>query len=319
MTTRLAATAAAALALIAAPPAARADEGGVSFWVPGQYGSFAAIAPQPGFALPMVGYFYSGSAGASEAIPVGGRLELGLDGRYLGEFFVPSYAPDTTFLGARPNFSAMFITAYSEASAVGQLGPLATAISDTQVGVGDIIPTAQLFWNSGVHNWMAYATGDIPVGSYDPDRLANIGLGHAAIDLGGAYTYLDRQKGIEFSAAAGLTYNFENPDTDYTSGIDAHLDWAVARLVNEKFFFGAVGYVYQQLTPDKGQPAILGEFKSRTIGIGPQIGYTFDAGGVPIFTNLRGYLEIDVKNRTKGGGMFFTLNIPLNAPKAAAK
>ena len=28
--------------------AARADEGGVSYWLPGQYGSFAAIAPAPG-------------------------------------------------------------------------------------------------------------------------------------------------------------------------------------------------------------------------------------------------------------------------------
>ena len=29
---------------------------------------------------------------------------------------------------------------------------------------------------------MAYLAGDIPVGSYNPDRLANIGIGHGAID-----------------------------------------------------------------------------------------------------------------------------------------
>ena len=35
---------------------------------------------------------------------------------------------------------------------------------------------------------MAYLAGDIPVGSYNPDRLANIGIGHGAIDTGGAIT-----------------------------------------------------------------------------------------------------------------------------------
>lgn len=42
----------------------RADEGGVSFWEPGQYGSFAAIAPSPGWSLPLMFYSYGGSKGA---------------------------------------------------------------------------------------------------------------------------------------------------------------------------------------------------------------------------------------------------------------
>jgi hypothetical protein len=33
----------------------------------------------------------------------------------------------------------------------------------------------------------------------------------------------------------------------------------------------------------------------------PQIGYNFYVGGVPIFTNLRGYVEFDTKNRLGGG------------------
>jgi hypothetical protein len=32
---------------------------------------------------------------------------------------------------------------------------------------------------------MTYLTGDIPVGAYDPTRLSNLGIGHAAIDGGG--------------------------------------------------------------------------------------------------------------------------------------
>ena len=37
---------------------------------------------------------------------------------------------------------------------------------------------------SGVNNYMVYGTGDIPVGDYNSARLANLGLGHGAIDGG---------------------------------------------------------------------------------------------------------------------------------------
>lgn len=84
--------------------------------------------------------------------------------------------------------------------------------------------------DTGVHNWMSYVTGDIPVGAYDSRRLANIGIGHAAIDAGGAYTYFNQQDGREFSVVGGLTYNWENNDTKYKNGIDSHVDWAVSHL-----------------------------------------------------------------------------------------
>jgi hypothetical protein len=43
--------------------------------------------------------------------------------------------------------------------------------------------------------------------------LANLGLGHGAIDAGGGYTYLNPATGHEFSAVAGFTYNFLNTTT----------------------------------------------------------------------------------------------------------
>ena len=43
---------------------------------------------------------------------------------------------------------------------------------------------ASLRWNHGVHNFMIYGTGDIPVGTYDPSNLANLGIGHGAADGG---------------------------------------------------------------------------------------------------------------------------------------
>src|SRR5579872_4568730 len=65
------------------------------------------------------------------------------------------------------------------------------SVSESLTGVGDLYPMVTLKWNNGVHNWMTYATGDIPVGAYDPMRIANLGIGHGAIDGGGGYTYFN--------------------------------------------------------------------------------------------------------------------------------
>ena len=35
-----------------------ADEGGASFWLPGQYGSLAAVPAEPGWLLPII-YYHS--------------------------------------------------------------------------------------------------------------------------------------------------------------------------------------------------------------------------------------------------------------------
>jgi hypothetical protein len=292
---------------------ARADEGGVSYWTPGQYGSFAAIAPSPGWSLPLVFYNYGGSIGGQQPLTRGNLLTTGLTGSLDGLFIVPTYTLNTTILGAVPSFSMAILPAYSAASASVGLGPLSLFHSDSIWGGSDLYPTAQLFWNrGGVNNFMAYLTGDIPVGSYNPDRLVSIGIGHGAIDVGGAYTYLNTKTGTEFSVTLGFTGNFTNPSTNYTNGIDSHLDLAAAQCLNQQFFVGAVAYVYQQLTPDRGQRAILGSNESRTRGVGPQIGYNFNVNGTAIYTNLRAYWEFDSFRRLQGHSVFVTVNLPLS-------
>ncbi|WP_170844813.1 SphA family protein [Aliiruegeria lutimaris] len=287
-----------------------ADEGGVSFWLPGQYGSFAAIPPETGFSMPLVTYAYSGDVSTGQEIDLGGEIRLGINARYLGQFIIPTYSPDTEVLGGRVAFSLATIIAYSDVSADATLGPLSGSTSKDVSGFGDLYPTAQLFWNNGTHNWMAYVTGAIPVGDYEPDRLTNIGLGHGAIDVGGAYTYFNPENGWEASATLGITHNFENPDTNYTNGDSVHLDWAVSKFLSENWQLGAVGFAYRQISDDKGAPAVLDGFRSETYGIGPQIAYSGEFDGRPIYASLRAYNEFETKNRTEGVGAFFTLSIP---------
>jgi hypothetical protein len=293
--------------------AASADEGGLSFWLPGQYGSFAAVAPEPGWSMPLMYYNYGGSVSRGTALPRGRILSSGLNASFDGLFVVPTYTPDTTILGARPNFSLAFAPSYASTSANVGIGRLSASRSDSLFGASDLYPTAQLFWHANASNFMVYVTGDIPVGSYDPNRLSNIGIGHAAIDGGGAYTYLNLKTGTEFSATLGFTGNFRNNSTGYTNGIDSHLDLGAAQFLSEKFYVGAVGYYYQQLTADSGQLSVLGPNESRTRGIGPQIGYDFNVDGVSVFTNLRGFIEFDSYRRLEGHSIFFTVNVPLSA------
>lgn len=292
---------------------ARADEGGVSFWLPGQYGSFAAVAPTPGWSLPAFFYNYGGSVGKEHLLPRGHLLSAGLSTSFYALFIAPTYTPDGMILGSRPSFSVAFAPSYNTTSAAIGVGALSASRSDSLFGGTDLYPTAQLYWDFGNHNVMVYAAGDIPVGSYDPDRLSNIGIGHGAIDGGGAYTYLNTKTGTELSATLGFAKNFENPSTNYTNGIDAHLDLGAAQFLTEHFFVGAVGYYYQQLTADSGQLPILGPNESRTRGVGLQTGYNFSVDGVSIYTNLRGYTEFGSYRRTQGHAIYFTVGIPLSA------
>ena len=170
---------------------------------------------------------------------------------------------------------------------------------------------------------MTYMMGDIPIGAYDPTRLANLGIGHGAIDGGAGYTYFDPTKGHEFSAVAGLTYNLENSQTNYRNGNDFHVDWATLQFLSKQFFVNAVGYVYKQITADSGAPPILGDFKSRAVGVGPQIGFIFPVGTMQGYLNIKGYKEFDNENRPAGWNGWVTFAISPAAPalgtRASAK
>src|ERR1700756_266864 len=117
-------------------------------------------------------------------------------------------------------------------------------------------------------------------------RLSNVDTGHGAIASGVGYTYFDPNSGHEFSAVTGFTYNFVNPSTGYQNGIDWHLDWGASQFLSKQAFVGAVGYFYDQVTPDRGSLPILGPIESRVIGIGPQLGFNFPSASVQGFLGL---------------------------------
>lgn len=291
---------------------ARADEGGVAFWLSGQYASFAAVPVSIGWSMPLIGYRYDGGVSAEEELRPGNLVTEGLDTTMPLLMVQPTYAPKTKIWGAQAAFGLAFGLSNNSSNANVAVGGIPGGLyrSDSVTGLTDLYPIASLSWTKDNNNWMAYVTGDIPVGSYDPNRLANIGIGHAAIDSGGGYTYFNEATGREFSAVLGVTYNFENNDTDYQNGIDIHLDWAVSQFLNKHWQVGLAGYVYGQLTGDSGPRAFQDGLKSSVAAIGPQIGYSFTMNNQAAYMNLRAYWEFGAKNRVEGTAVFATASIP---------
>jgi hypothetical protein len=296
---------------------AYADEGGVSFWFPGQYGSLAAVPSEPGFSLPLIYYHYSGDASGSMEFSQGGNIRLGLEEDLDMMLAVPTYVFATPVFGGQAQVSVAGAYGRVDVDVDATLtgpngGVLSGSESDTNTNFSDLYPSASLRWNHGVHNTMVYVMGGVPVGSYKVDRLANIGTNHWSLDGGFGYTYLNPETGREFSATAGLTYNFENPDTDYQNGIDFHLDWGASQFLSEQWHMGLVGYFYYQLTGDSGAGAVLGDFKSSVNAIGPQAGYIFKMWGKEAYLNLKGYWEFGAENRPEGWHTWLTLVLPFD-------
>jgi len=191
-------------------------------------------------------------------------------------------------------------------------------ISDTVTGFGDLSPQVSLRWTAGVHNLMTYATGNIPVGVYNRSRLSNMGIGHGALDGGAGYTYFNEQTGYEFSAVAGLTYNFLNPSTQYQNGVDVHLDWGASRFLTKRLKVGLVGYLYNQASCDGGSGDRVGCFQSRVAGAGGQIGYIVPMVDLEGNVNVKAYKEFAAANRPDGWNFWLTYTLSPAEPAPAS-
>lgn len=318
------------LALLAPPDPALADAGGLSFWLPGAFGSLAAAPGVPGWSYATI-YLHlqsSGGRGANFVLPGGGRgaVAVGLTDH------ADALVQGITYTFAQPVLGGQAAVAVLGAPGnvgvgVGATltGPLGNTVSgvrtDNRTTFADVFYQGTLKWNQGVHNEMVYITGNIPSGTYDSSRLANLSLGFVAVDAGAGYTYFDPKAGNEFSVVAGLTYSAPNRDLQYQNGIDFHLDWAASKFLSKTFQVGVVGYYFQQITDDHGPGAVLGGFRGMTVGIGPQVGFLFPNlfEGYQGYLNVKAYKDLETENRPSGWSTWATFAISPEPPPAARR
>jgi hypothetical protein len=166
--------------VVTVPRISIADEGGVSFWLPGQFGSLAAAPGVPGWSLGLVNYYTSvsasGAVAAARQITLGnfnGTVNVSLNATIKAPpnlvFIAPAYTFATPVFGGQFALSAITAVGRSVTDLSGTLtltGPGGVPITkqgnidDGRTGFSDIYPLATLKWNDGVNNWMAYMIWD---------------------------------------------------------------------------------------------------------------------------------------------------------------
>ena len=276
-----------------------AAEAGVSFYVPGLYGDVAiAIPPPPGIYLLSTTVYYESQA-ANSLLPnaIDENIEAKISSQLLRGFWVS----DETLFGAK-----MMMGFRLNALDVDVTADLKTPFGDATIqddnrDFGDIaIMPLSLFWKVGNIHLNLYEVINIPTGKFNPNRFANTALNHWAFDTVLSATWIDPKTGFEISVAPGLIVNSENRDTDYTSGIEFHMDAMVNLHVTKELTLGIHGSVYHQLTEDRGGDPSLGSFKGRSYSLGPSITWYEQSENSTLYLSLKWLHEFDAVNRNEG-------------------
>ena len=302
---------------------AQADDGGKSLYLLGKRGTLAAFVPKPGFYVSNDVYWYEGSS--SDFVPLGDRLgdRIVQDVSAHALMDIPQFTwvTDVAVAGGRLAFSAVIpfgkidVDGNGTAQLPSGFAPT-VRLSDSDSGFGDPVVGSSIGWKKRdgdkFRAWSVYSALYIPIGSYQVGRIANLSGNRWGLDVGGAYTMANFKGGREFSSVLGFTFNGDNQDTDYSSGTDFHLEMSGRQHLPNNWAFGLVGYWFQQLTADSNGPAILGDFKGRVFGIGPEVAYQFPGKEHPVGVDLRWYYEFGAQNRLEGNGVFLTFSVPLS-------
>lgn len=323
------------------PIEARAAENATGWYALGTKTSMAGVVPPPGTYFVDVNYFYTGSASASSAVGVVlrnlgnldtlGQLRLEADATVDGQVYynLPSFlwvAPGKLLggnvgLGAIVPFGWKDVSFDIDALATLSLGPPLDVTlqrgqrfsgGDSSTEFGDPVLNAVIGWQQGSWHWNIGMLVNVPVGPWSNARLSNLSFNHWGVDTTAAVTWLDPNIGFEVSAAPGFTFNWENADTDYRTGTEFHVEFALLQHFSPKLAVGVAGYHYQQVTGDSGRGARLGDFEGRVTSIGPIMTYKFNLGKIPISTQAMWTHDFNVRNRLEGDLVTLTVTMPLS-------
>ncbi len=280
--------------------AVHADEFAFSSYGLGAAAFGAGASPPPGTYVTMVSAYYEGEI--SGPVTLGGVvLDLGMDVKFFSQAANILYVPQQKVLGGSVGLGVTIPVGHIDMDAQ-VTGPFGNTVSqDTSGwGFGDINARAQLGWSQGTFAHLVYVQGVFPTGRYDTGFEPNIGLNRPGIDIGWAATWVEPTSKLQFNGAVGVTFNFENTDTDYDSGTDFHFEWAVGYELSRGFMIGVVGYDYRQLTGDSGAGAVLGPFEGDVDAIGGGMSYTTLIDKTPLIINARHYQEFNTERRFDG-------------------
>lgn len=239
---------------------AQAAEGGLGTYLLGSKGPSAGVTPGPGWYFQNDLYFYNGGLGAKAGLPIGGRIDFGVDGSAIIDIPTLIYISPAEIGGGRLGFTLSTPIGHKNVEAAYSIaGPrgntFSGALNDNRTAFGDPSVGAFVGWNTGFWHYQLATKVNVPIGDYDNDRLSNISFNRWSGDISTAVTWLNPETGLDISGTLGVTFNGENPDTHYRTGTELHFEGAVVQHFNKQFDAGIVGYHYQQISGDSGDGA----------------------------------------------------------------
>lgn len=287
-----------------------AEEGGSGHYMPGSMSSFMDGVPTDQTFITRLNILnYQGSY--QHSLPFAGTEAADVDVSSKAIGLTMLYRPDFD-LGKNWSyaFSATIPYVDMEVSADVITGNGDLRKTDSDKALGDII-LMPLMLNQHVNadlNINYRVAFYAPTGSYQVGALANTGKNFWTIEPTIAAVYLGQKNGIEASLFAGVDFNQENDDTQYKSGVQAHLEGTLAQhfpLWGGLAGAGVTGFYYNQLTGDSGEGATFGDFKARSVGAGPTLSFVKKAGNSDILAELKWLHEFSTTRRVKGDTIFF--------------
>jgi hypothetical protein len=249
---------------------------------------------------------YNGSVGKTEPLPIAGLTAVGVDAKSTGLGLTAVWRPGFE-IGEGWSYAVTATVPYvwlevaADVTAKGVTARRSTSVS----GLGDIVLQPMLI-NQNINpdfNINYRVTAYAPTGSYKLGRLANTGKNFWTIEPTVGFMYFGQKNGIEASVFVGADFNRSNPDTDYKSGTQFHIDGTFAQhfpLAGGLMGVGLNTFYYKQMTGDSGSSATMGEFKGKTLGLGPVASFVTKVGGHDTIAEFKWIHENSTQNRLQG-------------------
>ena len=289
--------------------AAGASEYGISSYRPGVMDLFSGYLANPGATIAKNYFLFQDATNNSTTS----------NGHFAADAHTITYT-DAQFIGHTTNLSLLgsywavgllmqerIADQSLRLGPVGHLGPIQNL---TIGGFGDLeILPEMMSWQFGNFHLMEALGVYAPTGSYEAQRIINIGLNRWALEPDFGVTWLDPETGRHASLFVGYTINSDNTATKYHSGQEFHADFVAAQHLPRGFIAGIAGYVLQQTTPDTGSGAVFGGYEGRVIGLGPLLGKVFQVGAVPLTITAKYDFEFATANRSAGNELWLTAGI----------
>ncbi len=278
------------------PAPAYATEGGGGAYPNGAEDFMAGALPPPGtYFLNYVDYYHASSLKDNH----GDRLVPDFDLDVAVNVFRLVHVTKLEVLGANWAIHAFLPIMHMDVDATIGDGTIGR---DDKTGLGDVIVDPFILgWHFKNVHVITGLDVYVPVGSYDEDDLANTGRNYWTFEPVAAVTYL-ADNGIELSGKFMYDFNLENPDTNYRSGQEFHVDYTAGYHVDKSLAVGIGGYYYYQTTDDEldGDKVEPDGFKGRVVAVGPQASYCYKNMA---FT-LKWQKEFEARNRPEGNNFW---------------